>query len=526
MTEPRTTARPDPPADTGTTRAASPSSTTVVEEGPTRRRTVRLGLPDGWGRGILSGVEAALIGWGLAVVPTLLAYLSVVSNPWLSSTTWDQALRAGTDVWVSMLGGSFDVGSASYRVVPTLGSVVVLLILRALLAAGRRFSTASHWFAIPGFTVTALGLAAALSEHATWWTGAPGALVMSAVAVVWAIGSHTASPPLHERVPEWLASGGRRALAVILSAAALGAATAGVAVWTGWQRIVDIHELLLTSTQLETVMSIIAQVFLAPSAAAWALSWLAGPGFLLGTDAWHGLTAAPVAPIPVVPLLGAVPAVAPGWALVLVPLLLGILIGVFARLRTLAEDVLDEVRAWMLAVVLVWPAMWVWAATTTISLGGGRLSLMGPDPVHFATAVTVEVAVTAALVTLASHPWTVETVGEWIAGWRSGTGLRHLDEGDWDDEGGAVWADQGETAWGGQGDAARIDEEGTPRPMSDGGRPTPLAPRPGTGGDTTSGAEVDTGAATAKRRFPRLRAMALDAEPSATPPETASKEVP
>ena len=67
------------------------------------RPTIRVALPQGWARSMLSGIEAALLGWALVVVPTLIAYAAVSSNQWMVSTTWEDAFHFASDLWGASL---------------------------------------------------------------------------------------------------------------------------------------------------------------------------------------------------------------------------------------------------------------------------------------------------------------------------------------------------------------------------------------------------------------------------------------
>ena len=71
------------------------------------RPTIRVALPQGWARSMLSGIEAALLGWALVVVPTLIAYAAVSSNQWMVSTTWEDAFHFASDLWGAALGGEW-----------------------------------------------------------------------------------------------------------------------------------------------------------------------------------------------------------------------------------------------------------------------------------------------------------------------------------------------------------------------------------------------------------------------------------
>lgn len=384
---------------------SDPAEEEVCGESPLpERRTVRVRIPDGWAKGLIAGVEAGLIGWGLSVLPALAAHLSVVSNPWTASLTWEQAFRAGTDVWASALGGSLLVNGTTYRAVPSLITVATFLVLRAILFQGRRFPVASHLFAIPGFVAVCAVALVSAAGHSVWWTALAGMILLPCLAVGWAILSYGDKTKTYRLLPAWVRSGAVTGLSLIGGLALIGSAAGGIALWTGWERIRGIHDLLMTSTVLETVASIVTQVSLAPTVILWALAWLSGAGFYIGADAFHGPDAAPVAPIPVIPLLGAVPSSVPGYVVLLAPIGAGIGIAVLQHLWRPVEDIVHLIKEMLTAALVVGGAVWVWASSATMILGAGRLARVGPDPTVTAVLLVVEAVGACALIRFALHP--------------------------------------------------------------------------------------------------------------------------
>ena len=126
------------------TTAAEWTTVTTVSARP----TIRVALPQGWARAVLSGIEAALLGWALVVVPTLIAYAAVASNQWLVSTTWEDAFHFASDLWGAALGAQVVSGEVSYRAVPLLFVLVLIGLTKLLLLQGRRFPAAAQWMAI------------------------------------------------------------------------------------------------------------------------------------------------------------------------------------------------------------------------------------------------------------------------------------------------------------------------------------------------------------------------------------------
>ncbi len=405
---------------------------------------IRIAPPDGWARAGLAGIEAALIGWGLVMVLALVGYSGVSSNPWLGKATWSDAMDIGGDVWAAVLGASVSAGGVTYRAVPTLVTLLVVLMLRALMIPGRRFPGSAQWTAVPTFAATSLALIAGTSAHVSVVGSLPGAIIVPALAAAWASvgGSRAATeavktsgaerPPSAGKSPSsessplartlsgwsarvsWLWDGLRQARACLVVVVVVSAVAMAGAVASSWDAIRDVQALLLAGATDTWVISI-AQVLFLPSAMAWALSWLAGPGFLVGTDTVHSPTAAPVAPIPALPALGAIPTNAPGNVVVLVLVALGLVVGAWIAWRHRATSLRVQALAGVvcLVAILVIVAAWTWVST--LSLGTGRMAVLGPRLIWTPIFVTLEVGVVAELVALVTHPTS-------LALFRSGVG--------------------------------------------------------------------------------------------------------
>ncbi|WP_195907692.1 cell division protein PerM, partial [Actinomyces provencensis] len=352
--------------------------------------TIRIALPNGWARSGLAGIEAALIGWGLLMVLTLVGYLSVSGNPWLGKATWADATAVGGDLWGATLAAPVHVGGTTLWAVPTLMTVLVVVLLRVLLLGGRGYPPAAQWMAVPTFAVTALALVGATAGHVSLLQAVPGALLVPALAALWAVVSQTSEAPAWTGRAAWVWEGLRQARVVLGVLALVGAVAVGVSLHASWEQVRGIHELLLAGTT-DTVVTVIAQVLFAPTAVAWALSWLAGPGFWVGADTLHAPGTAPVAPIPAIPLLGAVPATAPGNRVALVLVGVGVLVGIWLRWHHRAEDVGTQALAGAASAGGVAVVMLAWFALATLHLGEGRMSLLGPRVAWSAAMVVVEV---------------------------------------------------------------------------------------------------------------------------------------
>lgn len=393
------------------TTAAERTTVTTVSARP----TIRVALPQGWARAVLSGIEAALLGWALVVVPTLIAYAAVASNQWLVSTTWEDAFHFASDLWGAALGAQVVSGEVFYRAVPLLFVLVLIGLTKLLLLQGRRFPAAAQWMAVPGFAVTALLLAGGIGTHVRVLGAFPLAIAIPLIAAAWEVALAPHSLELRLEMPRWLSSGVRIGWRTSWVLAAYGGLFLLISVTQSWSRIRGIHELLLPTSTIDSTMITLAQVLFIPNAIVWALSWLAGPGFFMGSDALHSPASAPTMPIPAIPLFGATPVSAPGNWVVFALIVFGVALGVYLRLLKGSESLLDDLYQGGIAAVVIAAVYLVTSLGSAVVLGNGRLAFLGPRMSLSALCLFAEVALGIVLTVAVSHPvsvaWARELVG-------------------------------------------------------------------------------------------------------------------
>lgn len=393
------------------TTAAERTTVTTVSARP----TIRVALPQGWARAVLSGIEAALLGWALVVVPTLIAYAAVALNQWLVSTTWEDAFHFASDLWGAALGAQVVSGEVSYRAVPLLFVLVLIGLTKLLLLQGRRFPAAAQWMAIPGFTVTALLLAGGIGTHVSVWGALPLAILIPLIAAAWEVALAPTSLELRFELPRWVSVGVRTGWRASWALAVYGGLFLLLSVIVSWSQIRGIHELLLPTSMVDSIMIVLAQLLFIPNAIVWALSWLSGPGFYLGSDALHSPTSAPVGPIPAIPLFGATPSSAPGNWVILALIVFGVALGVYLRLRKGSESLLDDLYQGGIAAVVIAAVYLVTSLGSAVVLGNGRLAFLGPRMSLSALCLFAEVTLGIVLTVAVSHPvsvaWARELVG-------------------------------------------------------------------------------------------------------------------
>ena len=384
------------------------TTTTYVPD----RATIRVAVPQGWARGVLAGIEAAFAGWALITVFTMIAYLTLRSNSWMNDTTPRDALGLGGDLWAAVIGGTSVVGGVHYRAIPTLVGALLIVLVRLLLRNTAGFPRSAALFAVPGFLLTSWLLAGASGIYSHWWTGTLGAILIPLIGSVWFVASgysrDNEAPPMQHWISGGLKLGGLSVLALV----AASAVASVIALVAGWSRMAGIQEILGAASGADTAFIVGAQLLFAPTVMAWAASWWSGAGFLTATDSLHSPVVAGTGPIPPIPLLGAVPETAPGMWVILVPIMLGIGLGVVASRSFRREHLLHQTAQGVLSSVIVASvtALWMWSAT--MSMGSVRLSSMGPRVGWVTLALVLEIALPALIIALASHPTTRALLGE------------------------------------------------------------------------------------------------------------------
>jgi hypothetical protein len=206
-----------------------------------------------------------------------------------------------------------------------------------------------------------------------------------------------------------------RAITATATRAGAGAAAAILAVSSltlafmlaiNYAGVVALYEGLQTGV-LGGIVLTIGQLAFIPNLVIWAMAWLVGPGFSIGT----GSIVSPLAPIPAIPAFGAIPTGDLSWAFlsVLLPIVTGFLVAAVTR-PTLVRELGDYATGrWLslagVAVGLVSGAILGFlAGLAGGSAGPGRLAHLGPDALSVGLCVALEVAVGAVAGFLATRP--------------------------------------------------------------------------------------------------------------------------
>lgn len=313
---------------------------------------------------------------GLTLVPFLLAWRSGrrLARASYTDQLWQAGLGALVVYAAAGAGTAYITDSMEVSTPIAAAMLIPLIPVGAGLIIGAR-REAGSWGRLIG--VDAAEWIAATSQHSRW----AGSYVWSAV---------------------------RAGFLALLAGLALAALLMTVSIGLHWAEIISIYEGLAPGIVGGSVLTVV-ELGLLPNFAVWTLSWASGAGFSLGEGSTIGPLETDVGPLPIFPVLGALPTgeLAFGLAALLIPVAGGVLAG-WWFLRE-GENHFDE---WLAIKV---HARWFSAGVSTLVLGAfvgvitgigagaaawlargsigiGRFTEMGPDPLMTAAWVAVEVA--------------------------------------------------------------------------------------------------------------------------------------
>ncbi|MBG0739739.1 hypothetical protein IV500_10110 [Paeniglutamicibacter antarcticus] len=349
---------------------------------------LNLAFNDGPSSASLQTGTLTLIPLGLTAIPFLLSWRAGrrLARASYTDQLWQGVLGALGVYGAAGLGTTFICRTPEVAAGLVPGTLIPLIPVGLGLIIGAR-REAGTWGRLIG--VDAADWIAATSQHSRW----AGSYVWAAV---------------------------RAGFVALLGALVLSTVLLVVNILWHWSDIVTVYEGLKTGVVGGIVLTIIQLGFL-PNLAVWALAWASGSGFAIGVGSSVSALGTSVAPVPAIPILGALPTGALSWGVVamVIPVLAGALAG-WWFLRE-GENHFDE---W-LSIKL--KARWFTATASTLALaavigavagiltgaaallshgsaGIGRLTDIGPDFLTTALWVAVEVAV-GVVIGYAAGPW-------------------------------------------------------------------------------------------------------------------------
>jgi hypothetical protein len=361
-----------------------PSTPPRVERRPRRTRQEVVGtLP-------VAAVTAAL--WAAAIGLVTIGVL--VTIVWAVSARGDDGVvtpvAAAGVVWLVAHHAPVDTATGTVTLLPMLLLVLPLVLLQR---AGRWAArvTATTDPADAGLIVVAAAAAyTALAFLVGQGASLGGATVSPLAALVWpalvavvglgagVVDGASLRPVLLDQVPPVLRRAGRAAAVAGTGLVAVSVLVAIVAVATRWSSVQSLGSTIAHGAGDVVGLVLVSLAYL-PNLLVWTLSFVVGPGFGVGAGQSVSAFSAGGALLPGMPLLGAIPADSPAAAplLLLLPVACGIAASVWLR-RSERLSLVDEVVALVAAATIVGVATVVLCWLSGGSLGGGRLTGLGP----------------------------------------------------------------------------------------------------------------------------------------------------
>jgi hypothetical protein len=390
----------------------------AADESSTRRSVVPQAASRSlWLAAAWTGVGAALVGAFIAIGAVAVCWLPASG----ASGNAGSAIRAGVLTFLAALHGGVTVDGLPSEFVP-LG--MTLLVGAIAWRAGSGLADAAadlgehdrtRLVQAAALQTFAFAIACAIAAHlATLGTssvsalgaGLAGFVLFACTSCVAFVRSSPLRAELLDRLPSWtpaVTRGAAVGLAVYVGVGAL--LVAG-------SLVLHHHRVELLSQQLGAGWSgipvLLLGVLAAPNAAIAGASYLAGPGFAVGTGSGVTLGSTVHGTLPDFPILGAVPsgpATTPAWLLVgVMPVIAGACV---ARAVSQAPTLLLRLRAAVLAAALAGLGGLVLAWQGGGAIGSGRLSSFGASPWQFGLAVAGALAIvsSASLSSLAALAW-------------------------------------------------------------------------------------------------------------------------
>jgi len=434
--------RPDP---TTTTTKGHPTSTSRTTTDPTAtpvatRAAARAAEATGVVMGGLTGVWTAALSWLCLTLPVLLVWAASAQT----TAPWSQAVRVATDGWLLLHRIGIDVPGGRVGLLPlALAMIPLALCWRAgrrigaglaaaaggALRAGspggsprdrarrmvRALAPSLGGFAL-GYAVVSWAAAVLARGDGVapvlWQALLLGPLVPllgAAPAALRAIGA----PVLRTladlvRMPARVRRTARAAGAAVAALTGAGGLVVVAALVAQHDRVAALHTALAPGVIGGTVLTL-AQAALLPNVAVWCVSFLAGPGFVVGADSLVTPAASQLTLLPLVPVLGAVPPPGPMpaalGAVLLLPLLVGAVLG-RAVARRRARDgagLVDAVCEALTAAGLCAGTLTVLVALSGGPAGPGALASVGASPWRAGLALAGELGAGAAAAAWITH---------------------------------------------------------------------------------------------------------------------------
>lgn len=271
-------------------------------------------------------LKPLVLSWVVVVLFATMAYALEAASPSLGQTDWKDAARAGSSLWMLALGSPFIAGEATITLPPLLITALIAwwmfrelrrgVILEwrhvFIAAASSLFGTAIlGYFSLPG-TVRPVG-----------------AVCCAAVTCVAAL--HAFIEPSSGRFWTLVSQAYAFLRPLLRLIAILALVLTTIALLANRERIADINGYYVLDLK-STLMFAVAQLLYAPTYLIWAVGYIVGSGFSIGTGTLFSPFGVQAEALPAVPVFGALPS--PGISAPWLPFLLAALLFLWGLRRS------------------------------------------------------------------------------------------------------------------------------------------------------------------------------------------------
>ncbi|HEY0185918.1 MAG TPA: DUF6350 family protein [Cellulomonas sp.] len=367
-----------------------------------------------WVGGMLAGLQGALLSLLVVVLPAVAVYVATSATPTAQGVPWTEALRVAGGLW--LLGHGVPLTAAPSVTLVPLG--LTALALFGCYASARRSGYATRSALASGVTayvgvLVVVGLFSGV-PLLHLGVGVLGGAVVAVLGLGTGLLRRPEAPrlrdlvaPVRARLPESVYRGTLAGVAALSTLVLVAALLTAVWVVTGRTTISEVVAGLGLDAVGGAVLAVGELAYL-PTLVLWALSWLVGPGFQVGTDTSFAVDGVTAGALPAVPLLGALPAPdVAGGVLRVVPVvtvLVGLGVAAVLRRRLATTRARDPFVAAVVMALVAGLGAGVLGALARGGVGPGRMEQLGPAPVMVALAVAAGVGLGALLVLLPGDP--------------------------------------------------------------------------------------------------------------------------
>lgn len=337
-------------------------------------------FPIGTWRCLWLGFQSWLVFWVVLVMLSLVSWSLAAQLPSMRSTTWRDALAVGNGAFALSFGGAYGSDTMRFSLTPWGLTVFVGFLLVVSLRAAKPVNAVALLWGVLAFVLPASVclLVAGLYLQVGW---AFAVLACFALIVFLRVASRFtwwkfSCDTDANGAWSWILLSFRLVRAISRVALVVAALVLLVGIATGWDVMVRIWGSLHAGV-FGSVVLVLAVLAYLPTMLVWASCWVVGPGFTMGTGTVFSPGQVTSGDLPPIPFLAWLPQVSLGWWTVVIPIVAGILGGVFMSRRH-GLPLSDTLLSLAFTLLVLLGGGYVGLNAAGGALGPGRLSGVGP----------------------------------------------------------------------------------------------------------------------------------------------------